>query len=62
MDETTTLQIESKLERERTNIALLEQNLEKYNNLTKKASEILINFEERLLKVNNACPTCCFIT
>ncbi|CRK88213.1 CLUMA_CG001994, isoform A, partial [Clunio marinus] len=51
MDETTTLQIEAKLERERTNIALLEQNLEKYNSLTINASNILQNFEQRLLKV-----------
>lgn len=51
MDETTTLQIEAKLERERTNIALLEQNLEKYNSLTSNASNILKNFEQRLLKV-----------
>lgn len=51
MDETSTLQIEAKLERERTNIALLEQNLEKYNNLTISASSILKNFESRLLKV-----------
>lgn len=54
MDETSTLQIEAKLERERTNIALLEQNLEKYNNLTVSASNILKNFEQRLLKVNCA--------
>lgn len=54
MDETTTLQIEAKLERERTNIALLEQNLEKYNSLTVSASNILKNFEQRLLKVNRA--------
>lgn len=52
MDETTTLQIEAKLERERTNIALLEQNLEKYNSLTVSASNILKNFEQRLLKVD----------
>lgn len=52
MDEATTLQIEAKLERERTNIALLEQNLEKYNNLTVSASGILKNFEQRLLKVS----------
>lgn len=51
MDEPTTLQIEAKLERERTNIALLEQNLEKYNSLTINASNILQNFEQRLLKV-----------
>jgi hypothetical protein len=50
MDETS--QIEAKLERERTNIALLEQNLEKYNNLTSSASQILKNFEQRLLKVS----------
>lgn len=53
MDETSTLQIEAKLERERTNIALLEQNLDKYNNLTISASKILKNFESRLLKVNS---------
>lgn len=53
MNETTTLQIEAKLERERTNIALLEQNLDKYNNLTKNASGILLNFEQRLLKVGH---------
>lgn len=53
MDEATTLQIEAKLDRERTNIALLEQNLSKYNNLTINASKILKNFESRLLKVNN---------
>jgi hypothetical protein len=51
MEETSTLQIEAKLERERTNIALLEQNLEKYNTLTQSASTILKNFEQRLLKV-----------
>lgn len=56
MDETSTLQIEAKLERERTNIALLEQNLEKYNSLTVSASSILKNFEQRLLKVN--CKDC----
>ena len=50
MDET--LQIEAKLERERTNIALLEQNLDKYNQLTLSASKILRNFESRLLKVS----------
>jgi hypothetical protein len=55
MDETmSTLQIEAKLERERTNIALLEQNLEKYNHLTINASNILKNFEQRLLKVSCA--------
>lgn len=53
MDETSTHQIEAKLERERTNIALLEQNLEKYNELTKSASKILNNFESRLLKVTH---------
>jgi hypothetical protein len=52
MDETSTLQIEAKLERERTNIALLEQNIEKYNQLTSSASSILKNFESRLLKVS----------
>lgn len=52
MDETSTTQIEAKLERERANIALLEQNLEKYNQLTQSASKILNNFESRLLKVN----------
>ena len=52
MDETSTLQIEAKLERERTNIALLEQNLDKYNQLTQSASKILRNFESRLLKVS----------
>lgn len=51
MDETSTLQIEAKLERERANIALLEQNLEKYNSLATSASNILKNFEQRLLKV-----------
>lgn len=52
MDETSTLQIEAKLDRERTNIALLEQNLDKYNHLTQSASKILRNFESRLLKVS----------
>jgi hypothetical protein len=47
----STLQIEAKLERERTNIALLEQNLNKYNDLTNQASKILKTFESRLLKV-----------
>lgn len=51
MEETTTLQIEAKLERERMNIAMLEQNLDKYNQLTNSASQILNNFEQRLLKV-----------
>jgi hypothetical protein len=51
MDETSTLQIEAKLVTQRTNIQILEQNLEKYNNLTKSASSILKNFESRLLKV-----------
>lgn len=50
MDETST-QIEAKFDRERTNIALLEQNLERYNSLTQQASSILKNFEQRLLKV-----------
>lgn len=66
MDETTTLQIEAKLERERTNIALLEQNLEKYNGLTLNASNILKSFEQRLLKVICCCsamymPNTCHI-
>lgn len=52
MDETSTFQIEAKLERERANIALLEKNLEKYNNLTANASAILNSFESRLLKVS----------
>lgn len=51
MDEINSLQIEAKLERERTNIALLQQNLEKYENLTSSANKILKNFETRLLKV-----------
>lgn len=55
MDETSTL-IEAKLDRERTNIALLEQNLEKYNNLTQQASSILKNFEQRLVKVFQFIP------
>lgn len=48
---TSTLQIEAKLERERANIAMLEQNLNKYNELTNQASKILKTFESRLLKV-----------
>lgn len=46
------MDLESKLERQRTNIAMLEQNLEKYNELTNQASKILSTFGNRLMKVN----------
>lgn len=46
------MEIEGKLERERANIAMLEQNLEKYNELTNQASKILSTFGNRLKKVS----------
>lgn len=47
------MELEGKLERERSNIAMLEQNLEKYNELTNQASKILTTFGNRLKKVKN---------
>lgn len=49
------MELEGKLERERANIAMLEQNLEKYNELTNQASKILTTFGNRLKKVNFYC-------
>ena len=49
-----TILIETKLEREKTNISLLSQNLDKYNELTKNMSSILVNFDSRLEKVENS--------
>lgn len=43
-----------KLERQRANIAMLEQNLEKYNDLTNQASKILSTFGNRLKKVKES--------
>jgi hypothetical protein len=48
------MELEGKLDRQRANIAMLEQNLEKYNELTKQASNILTKFQQRLLKVINS--------
>lgn len=46
------MDLESKLERQRANIAMLEQNIEKYNELTNQASKILTTFGNRLKKVS----------
>lgn len=49
------MELENKLERQRASIALLEQNLEKYNDLTIQASKILSTFGNRLKKVKKIC-------
>ncbi|EAT38259.1 AAEL009832-PA [Aedes aegypti] len=46
-----TLQIETKLEKERTNQALLKDRVEKYSELTQSMSKILNSFEQRLGKL-----------
>ncbi|XP_058461983.1 exocyst complex component 7 [Malaya genurostris] len=46
-----TLQIETKLEKEKTNQALLKDRVEKYSELTKSMSKILNSFEQRLGKL-----------
>uniref|UniRef100_A0A1Q3FD21 Exocyst complex component 7 n=1 Tax=Culex tarsalis TaxID=7177 RepID=A0A1Q3FD21_CULTA len=46
-----TLQIETKLEKEKTNQALLKDRMEKYSELTQSMSKILNSFEQRLGKL-----------
>lgn len=46
------MELEAKLERQRANIAMLEQNLDKYNELSKQASNLLSTFSSRMKKVN----------
>ncbi|XP_055628943.1 exocyst complex component 7 [Toxorhynchites rutilus septentrionalis] len=48
-----TLQIETKLEKEQTNQALLKDRVEKYSELTQSMSKILNSFEQRLGKLEH---------
>lgn len=46
-----TFQIESKLEKESANLAVLKERLDKYHNLSESMSKILTTFDQRLGKL-----------